>query len=66
VTESTFVVPGMHCEHCKAAVDNEIRAVAGVDDVAVDLDAKQVTVRGEQFRDEDVRAAIAAAGYEAA
>ena len=61
----TYRVPGMHCGHCKAAVEQEVGAVAGVETVEVDLDTKRVTVRGRDLRDETLRAAIDEAGYEA-
>ena len=62
----TYTVSGMSCGHCKAAVTEEITAVGGVDGVDVDLETKLVVVRGEGVSDEDVRAAIREAGYEAA
>jgi copper chaperone len=43
----TYSVPGMHCDHCKAAVSRELEAVTGVERVDVDLETKLVTVRGE-------------------
>ena len=64
-TESTYRVEGMSCGHCEAAVRDEVGKLGGVEAVEVDLASKQVVVRGE-FEDADVRAAIAAAGYEAA
>ena len=64
--ELTYTVAGMSCGHCKAAVTEEVAQVAGVDAVDVDLDAKRVVVRGEDVSDDAVRAAIRAAGYEAA
>lgn len=64
--ETTYSVPGMHCAHCERAVKDQVARVEGVDEVAVDLDAKRVTVRGEHLDDAAVRAAIAEAGYEAA
>jgi copper chaperone CopZ len=63
--ELTFTVPGMTCEHCTAAVSEEVEQVAGVTAVEVDLDTKLVVVRGEGLSDEAVRAAIGEAGYEA-
>ena len=62
----TYDVPGIHCGHCAAAIREEISSVEGVDAVDVDLDAKVVTVRGEELSDEALREAIAEAGYEAA
>lgn len=62
----TYSVPAVHCRHCEMAIVEEVSEVTGVDDVVVDLDEKTVTVRGRELSDEDVRAAIAEAGYEAA
>ena len=61
-----YTVPAMHCGHCERAVKEELSAVAGVSDVAVDLEAKRVTVTGESLDDAALRAAIEEAGYEAA
>jgi copper chaperone len=62
----TYSVPGMHCGHCKAAVERELSTVAGVAAVQADLDSKLVTVSGENLSDEALRDAIEEAGYEAA
>ena len=62
----TYSVPGLSCGHCEAAVTEEVTEVDGVEGVAVDLETKLVVVRGEGVSDEDVRAAIREAGYEAA
>ena len=61
-----YLVPGMHCAHCVAAVAEEVSAVAGVESVAVDLETKRVDVTGEPLDDAAIRAAIEEAGYEAA
>jgi copper chaperone len=53
----------MHCSHCKDALEREIATVEGVQSVDADLEAKLVTVRGEGFSDEALRAAIEEAGY---
>ena len=66
MAELTYTVPGMHCAHCGHAVESELRQVAGVESVGVDLDAKLVVVRGEGLDDSALRAAIEEAGYEAA
>jgi copper chaperone len=62
----SYTVPAMHCGHCERAVKEEVSAVAGVSDVAVDLETKVVTVTGSAFEDGAIRSAIAEAGYEAA
>ena len=58
----TYRVPGMTCEHCRAAVSEEVSAVTGVDIVAVDLDSKLVRISGETLDDVALRAAIDEAG----
>ena len=62
----TYTVPGIHCNHCALSIKEEVSEVAGVDAVEVDIDAKVVTIRGEQLSDDTLRAAIAEAGYQAA
>jgi copper chaperone CopZ len=61
-----YTVPGMSCEHCEAAVAEEVSAVPGVDRVDVDLATKLVTVHGTNLDDSRLRDAIEEAGYEAA
>jgi copper chaperone len=65
MSELTYRVPAMHCGHCKAAVAEEVGAVAGVESIEVDLDTKLVTVRGAALDDAAIRAAIDEAGYQA-
>ncbi len=62
----TYTVPAMHCDHCAAAITDELTSVEGVDAVTVDLDTKVVTIRGEALSDEALRDAIEDAGYAAA
>ena len=64
--ELTYTVPGMSCEHCRAAIAGEVSKVAGVTAVDVDLDTKLVVVRGDPLDDAALRAAIEEAGYEPA
>jgi copper chaperone CopZ len=62
----TYVVPGIHCDHCRAAIAADVGAVPGVAAVDVDLDAKRVTVTGSELDDGVLRAAIDEAGYDVA
>ena len=62
----TLSVPGMTCGHCEAAVTSEVTAVAGVTNVAVDLETKLVTVTGTQFDQDAIVAAIDAARFDVA
>jgi copper chaperone len=61
----TYAVPGMHCDHCVAAVEQELSAVSGVESVDVDLATKLVVVTGAGLDDAALRAAIDEAGYDA-
>lgn len=61
----TYRVPGMHCGHCKTAVEHELVSVDRVEEVSVDLDTRLVTVHGAGLDDVALRAAINEAGYEA-
>jgi copper chaperone CopZ len=63
---ATYTVPAIHCAHCAMSIREEVSEVEGVDDVAVDLDTKVVTVKGNGLDDAALRAAIEEAGYEAA
>lgn len=62
----TYSVPAIHCAHCVMSIREEVAAVEGVDEVAVDLETKVVTIRGMGLDDAALRAAIEEAGYEAA
>jgi len=61
----TYSVPAISCGHCQAAIEAEVAAVAGVDRVAVDIDARTVRVEGDAS-DEAIRSAIDDAGYDVA
>ena len=65
MTEATYSVTGMTCDHCVRAVQTEVGGIAGVDSVSVDLAAGTVTLRSAGPVDPDaVRVAVEEAGYE--
>ena len=68
MTTTTITVSGMTCGHCEAAVKEELGALAGVSDVAVDLNAggdSPVTITSSNDLDDAaIRAAVDEAGYE--
>jgi copper chaperone CopZ len=66
VDELAYSVPGVSCDHCRAAIADEVGSLEGVREVLVDLDARRVVVRGERLDDAALRSAIEEAGYEAA
>ena len=61
----TYRVFGISCDHCKRTIEAELGTVGGVHLVEVDVPSRTVRVGGDAS-DADVRAAIAAAGYEVA
>jgi len=61
----TYSVPAIHCAHCAISIREEVSEVEGVEDVAVDLESKIVTIQGGALDDGALRAAIVEAGYEA-
>jgi copper chaperone CopZ len=54
----------MTCEHCVSAISSEVSGVVGVEAVDVDLARGQVTVTGDGYTDDEIRAAVDEAGYE--
>ena len=65
MTTHVLSVPGITCDHCKAAIEAKVGAVPGVTSVTVEVTTRQVTVEGSATQDA-LRAAIDQAGYEAA
>jgi copper chaperone len=68
MTTQTFAVSGMTCQHCVAAVKEEVGALDGVTEVDITLvpeGTSRVEVSSENDLDvEQVRAAVDEAGYE--
>lgn len=65
MSQNTYTVSGMTCGHCVASVTEEVSALDGVTDVAVDLKTGAVTVTSEKDLDVSaVRAAVEEAGYQ--
>jgi copper ion binding protein len=65
MTTTTYTVQGMTCGHCVSAVSAEVGALAGVNNVEVDLATGLVRVTSEKPLDTSaVRAAVDEAGYE--
>ena len=66
MTEKSFTVVGMTCEHCGLSVREEVSELDGVETVDVDLASGHLSVRGEGISDAAVDDAVADAGYEVA
>lgn len=65
MSEQTFTVKGMTCDHCVRSVTDEVASVPGVTGVDVDLASGLLTVRADSPVDDDnIRVAVDEAGYE--
>jgi copper chaperone len=65
MTEKTFNVEGMSCAHCKAAVEDELNDLPGVERSRADFERGTVEVVYDEERvtAEDIRGAVEEAGY---
>jgi copper chaperone len=67
MSESTYTVTGMTCEHCARSVTEEISEIGGVRRVDVDVASGRVTVTSDEpLAIERVQAAVTEAGYQLA
>ncbi|MCE7006815.1 heavy-metal-associated domain-containing protein [Kibdelosporangium philippinense] len=67
MSQSTYTVEGMTCNHCVSSVTEEVGQIAGVQSVDVDLTTGTVTVTSDaDLSVDDVRAAVTEAGYQLA
>ena len=64
IVSTDYRVDGMSCDHCVRAVTEELSAIDGVRDVAVDLAAGRVAVTSTRpLERAEVAAAVDEAGY---
>jgi copper chaperone len=65
MTEKTFDVAGMSCGHCKAAVEDELNELSGVEKANADVARGTVEVSYDEgtVTTEDLLGAIQEAGY---
>lgn len=63
--EKTLSVEGMSCGHCKAAVEEELNKLSGVEYSSADPNTGIVEVRydEEKVTDDDLEGAVQEAGY---
>ena len=59
---AVYVVEGMKCSHCEAAVLRAVNAVSGVEAAQASAARKTLTVKGPAAEDA-IRAAVEGAGY---
>jgi copper chaperone len=61
-----YTVDGMTCAHCVQSVQSEVTGVPGVEVASVNLGLGLLTVAGDGYSDDAVRAAVREAGFEVA
>lgn len=64
MNELHLTVPDISCQHCVDAITREVRTVAGVTAVLVDLHTTSVSVRGDAIDPDAIYAAVVDAGYQ--
>ena len=67
-TENTVIsVDGMHCNHCKARVENALKALKGVKKFEVSLENGSATVAyvAKKITPDTIASAITQSGFEA-
>jgi len=65
MSTTTFTVKGMTCGHCVNHVTEEVKKIAGVTSVDVELESGAVTVTAEaEISTAQMEAAVVEAGYE--
>lgn len=60
-----LTIEGMSCEHCVGRVKKALEGVDGVEEAEVQLDPGRATVRGENYRLDDLVEAVDRVGYTA-
>lgn len=59
---TTYSVPEISCDHCKATIENAVGGLGDVDSVTVDVPARTVSVSGGD--EQAIITAIEDAGYD--
>jgi len=65
INKESYTVEGMSCNHCKMAVEKEVKALPGMVSAIVDLAAKTLTVEydGEKTNPAAIKIAVEEAGF---
>ncbi len=62
MSEKTFKIEGMSCQHCVKAVEVELSEI-GVEPVEVEIGSVKVNFEESKFTDKDIIAAVEEAGF---
>ena len=63
LVEKEFVVEGIHCEKCKANVENTLKSIEGVKKVKVDLKGNASIKSKQEVSNEVIKEKIEEAGF---
>ena len=65
IKKESFTVEGMSCNHCKMAVEKEVKALPGMISATVDLAAKMLNVEYDEGKTSPaaIKAAVEEAGF---
>ena len=65
IKKESFTVEGMSCNHCKMAVEKEVKALPGMLSATVDLAAKMLKVEYEEGKTSPaaIKTAVEEAGF---
>ena len=65
IKKESFTVGGMSCNHCKMAVEKEVKALPGMISATVDLAAKMLNVEYDEGKTTPaaIKAAVEEAGF---
>lgn len=65
IKKEAFTVEGMSCNHCKMAVEKEVKALPGMISATVDLAAKMLNVEYDEGKTTPaaIKAAVEEAGF---
>ncbi len=62
MSEKTFKIEGMSCQHCVKAVEVELNEI-GVEPIKVEIGSAKVKFEESKFSDKDIIAAVEEAGF---
>ncbi len=60
----TLKIKGMSCKHCVGAVEKALEKIPGLSQIAVNLEAGEVTFANNGVERQQIRAAISKIGFE--
>jgi uncharacterized membrane protein YraQ (UPF0718 family)/copper chaperone CopZ len=64
MNEKVVKVDGMTCNHCKMNVENNLKALEGIENIEVDLASSKVLIKGEDIDLNQIKETVEGIGYE--